>query len=111
MRGGIVYLVLLVILLTGCATEKAIIEEKEEPSFEQEETGGEIMGKVLFIIAQNGYQDNELGKPKSILENAGYECKVASITTDTATGALGGRIKPDLAVRDASIDDYDYFKF
>ena len=109
MKGWFVFLVLLVILLVGCTTEQTAPKEekKAEPVQEQEEIGGEIMGKVLFIIAQNNFRDEELAKPKAILERAGYECEVASLTTNTATGMLGARVKPDLAVKDASVDDYD----
>ncbi|MBW2990642.1 DJ-1/PfpI family protein [Candidatus Woesearchaeota archaeon] len=112
MKGWLVFFVLLVVLLASCTTEKTILEKKEKSELakteqEQKETGGEFMGKVLFIIAQIGYQDKELGTPKEIVENAGYKAEVASLTTDTASGALGGRLKPDLAVKDANIDDYD----
>jgi len=117
MRGVVLFSVLLVILLLGCATKQAIVrekmsfgeeEEKAEPVQEQgQETGGEIMGKALFIIAQKNFRDEELSKPKQILERAGYGVDVASITTDTATGMLGGVVRPDLAVRDADITDYD----
>jgi len=97
--------VLLIILLSGCATQQNM--PKKEFVKEQEVRGGEVMGRVLFIIAQKNFRDEELAKPKQILESAGYECKVASITTGVAQGMLGARVKPDLAVKDARIDDYD----
>ena len=64
------------------------------------------MAKVLFIIAQNDFRDEELLDAKAVLENSGYDCSVASITTKTATGFLGAVVKPDLAVKDAKIEDY-----
>jgi len=108
-----VFLVLLVILIAGCTTEQIIPEEEKEKSTpetgveQEQESGGEIMGNVLFIIAQNNFRDEELQKPKDILEKAGYEVKVASITTNTATGMLGARVTPDLRVKDAKVEDYD----
>lgn len=65
------------------------------------------MGKVLFIIAPQNYQDKELSIPKKILEEAGYDCDVASTSNETATGMLGGVVRPDLSVREVDIMDYD----
>lgn len=63
--------------------------------------------KVLFIIAQEGFRDEELFVPKSVCEGAGLKCIVASITTNEAHGKLGGKIKPDIAVKDVKVTDYD----
>jgi protease I len=98
---GWVLLVLLAILLVGCTIQPSIPTEEAEPI----QTRGEIMGKVLFIIAQMNYRDEELLTPKQILENSGYECDVASITADPATGMLGGVVKPDLAVHSVDLKD------
>ncbi len=65
------------------------------------------MARVLFIIAQNGFRDEELFKPKEILEEAGHACVVASITIDTATGKLGAKVEPDIAVSDTKASDWD----
>ncbi len=64
------------------------------------------MPSALFIIAQHGFRDEELQVPKEILEAAGIQCRIASITANTATGKLGMTVKPDLAVKDAKLDDY-----
>lgn len=63
--------------------------------------------KILFIIAQEGFRDEELFVPKHICEAAGIKTIVASLTTNEAHGKLGAKIKPDIAVKDAKIDDYD----
>jgi len=65
------------------------------------------MARGLFIIAQNGFRDEELFKPKEILEEAGHACVVSSITTDTATGKLGAEVDPDIAVEDTKASDWD----
>jgi len=65
------------------------------------------MPTALFIIAQNGFRDEELFDPKDVLENAGIKCTIASITTDAAQGKLGAIVMPDLAVKEAKLDDYD----
>lgn len=43
--------------------------------------------KVLFLVAPKGFQDEELGKPRRILEAAGAEVVVAS----TAAGSVSGQ--------------------
>ena len=63
--------------------------------------------KVLFIIAQKNFRDEELFETKDELEEAGISVDVASITTETAFGMLGKTFIPDLAVKDAKVDDYD----
>ena len=74
------------------------VNETSEPS--------QPLGKVLFIIAQASFRDEELLKPQQILEKAGYGTDVTSLTTDHAMGMMGTIIKPDLAVRDVNLDDY-----
>ena len=61
---GVLIIGLLVILM-GCG------EEVEKPS------GGGTMGKVLFIIAQENFRDEELKEPKVTLEDKGYEIPAA----------------------------------
>jgi protease I len=45
--------------------------------------------------------------PKEILEAAGHECVVASVTANEARGILGGRVTPDGAVADMQLDRFD----
>lgn len=65
------------------------------------------MKKVLFIIAQTNFRDEELSEPKKVLELNGIKCFVASISKEKAKGMLGAEVKPDLEVKDAKISDYD----
>ncbi|MFH0738216.1 MAG: DJ-1/PfpI family protein [Candidatus Micrarchaeota archaeon] len=65
------------------------------------------MAKVLFIVAQTGFRDEELAVPKEILEQAKHSVKVASITRMKATGSKGMVIQPDLAVYEANPDFFD----
>ena len=66
------------------------------------------MVKVLLIIAQHGFRDEELFDTKTALEKEDIEVEVASITTEIAKGKMGGSYKPDIAVKDADADDYEY---
>ncbi len=63
--------------------------------------------KALFVISQNNFRDEELLKPREILGKAGYETKVASVTTDAARGMFGTTVKPDLSADSAAMKDYD----
>ncbi len=49
--------------------------------------------KILFLVAQKGFQEEELDKPRRILEAAGAEIVVASTTTGTATGHAGATLE------------------
>lgn len=63
--------------------------------------------KILLIIAQEQFRDEECFVPKQIFETAGAKVTVAAETAKTAKGALGGTIKPDISISEARIDDYD----
>ncbi|MEW6035274.1 MAG: DJ-1/PfpI family protein [Candidatus Micrarchaeota archaeon] len=65
------------------------------------------MAKVLMIIAQSGFRDEELLVPKEVLERAGHQVKVASLTRQKASGSKGAIVQPDLAVYEANPDFFD----
>ena len=65
------------------------------------------MPSALFIIAKEGFRDEELFEPKEILEAEGIQTTVASTEAGTATGKLGGTTEVELAARDANMKDYD----
>lgn len=63
--------------------------------------------KILLIIAQEQFRDEECFVPTQLFEAAGVKVTVAAESTKTAKGMLGGTIKPDIAISDARIEDYD----
>jgi len=65
------------------------------------------MPKALFIIAKQGFRDEELFDTKQILDTAGIETVVASTEAGEAQGSKGGIAKIDIEVKDARIEDYD----
>ncbi|MFH1586641.1 MAG: DJ-1/PfpI family protein [Candidatus Diapherotrites archaeon] len=69
------------------------------------------MKKAVFVVSQNMFRDEELFEAKEELDNAGIETKVASLTKETATGKLGGTVKPDLAINEISAKDFDAIVF
>lgn len=67
--------------------------------------------KVLIIIAPSNFRDEELFLPKEVLESAGVKVTIASKTTGTIIGKLGGRAEAELALKDADASDYDAVVF
>ncbi|HID96079.1 MAG TPA: DJ-1/PfpI family protein [Candidatus Latescibacteria bacterium] len=63
--------------------------------------------KVVMIIAEKNFRDEELLRPKEILEGEGAEVKVASTSPKTATGMLGAKVEPDMLVNRLEVKDYD----
>ncbi|MFH1239866.1 MAG: DJ-1/PfpI family protein [Candidatus Diapherotrites archaeon] len=64
------------------------------------------MAKVLMVIANSNFRDEELFHTKEELENAGNETVIASNSLNEATGSLGGKIKPSILVKDVSFGQY-----
>lgn len=65
------------------------------------------MARVLMIIAQNGFRDEELLVPKEILEKEGHSVKVASVARAKATGSRGAVVQPDMAAYEANPDFFE----
>ena len=63
--------------------------------------------KILFLVNQIDFRDEELLHPKEEVTDAGATAFVAARETTDAKGMLGVVVKPDLAIRDAKVDDYD----
>jgi len=72
-------------------------------------SGGEgAMGKkVVMIIAKNGFRDEELQEPKTVLEKAGVKVVLASSSPGTAVGMLGARVKVEKTINEVNPSDYD----
>ncbi|VVB54487.1 Intracellular protease 1 [uncultured archaeon] len=62
--------------------------------------------KVLFVVAPEGFRDEELLVPKSKLEAAGHQVKVAGTKHGFAVGMLGARVEIDVRLIDVKKDDY-----
>jgi len=63
--------------------------------------------KVLFVIAPEQFRDEELFEPKKALEAAGARTSIASTKTAIAIGMLGGKVMPQMSLRDAHAADFD----
>jgi protease I len=66
----------------------------------------------VLILAADGFENDELFKPRQALIDAGAQVTLASLKTDPIQGVVndsekGDSITPDLTVDDVNTDDYD----
>ncbi|MFC1898851.1 DJ-1/PfpI family protein [Chloroflexota bacterium] len=81
------------------AVEDPVIISEEELDF----------FRMLMVIPQNNFNDDELFIPKELFEEKGAEVTVASTSKNTAEGMFGNTIIPDLIISDVNVDFYDAF--
>ena len=67
--------------------------------------------KAVMIIAQNNFRDEELLKPKEVLEKNGVTVTVASSSLKESTGMLGAKVKPNILFTNINVADYDAVVF
>lgn len=67
------------------------------------------MSKVAFIIAQNGFRDEEYIEPKNILEKNGITVVTVSAARGKCTGKLGMIAYCDMTIDEAMENDFDGF--
>lgn len=63
--------------------------------------------KILFIISNEGFRDEELFEPRRILESYGARTVIASKELKTCVGVLGKTVNTELKLESISISDYD----
>lgn len=63
-------------------------------------------GNILFVIAHQGFRDEEYTEPRSILEKAGYKVTVASSKPTLAQGMLGMQVQPDTTIDQVKVTPY-----
>lgn len=63
--------------------------------------------KVLMIIAQRDFRDEEYEEPKAVLEMEGVEVVVASTAVGTARGMFGMQATPDTTVDEVNPAEFD----
>lgn len=107
---------LIAVMVVGGCSKEGKKEKKSSPKKPAAGTRKEVaskMGekKIVMVIAQNNFRDEELNQPKKILEDKGFDVKVASSSKETATGMLGTRVEPDLTLDEISVDDLDALIF
>jgi protease I len=67
--------------------------------------------KVLMIIANSEFRDEEFYEPKAIFEKANFELTVASNKGGECTSTMGAKVKSDILLKDVIVDNYDAIVF
>ncbi len=67
------------------------------------------MSKILMIVSQRDFRDEEFLVPKEMLLASGHSIKVASVNRTSAKGVKGTMLTPDMAIHEASADFFDCF--
>jgi protease I len=71
-------------------------------------TGSDIADKkILMVIAQKDFRDEEFFEPREIFEDAGVDITVASNSMDEAVGTLGRKVRPDISIDNVNIAEFD----
>jgi len=63
--------------------------------------------KVLFIVAQKGYQDWEYNTPKNILENARIEVITAAEEIGECWGKMGSKTQATISLDKVTVSEYE----
>lgn len=67
--------------------------------------------RILMLIAQYDFRDEEYEIPKEVFEQAGFDVKTASEQRGEARGKLNIIVEADFAFCEININDYDVFVF
>lgn len=102
MRGILV--ILLILLLSGCAVEKITEQPKE---VEKMDLSGK---KILVVLAPKDFRDEEYFEPKRILEGYGAKITTASKGTEAVSMVEKKKVRVDILLNEATTD-YDAIVF
>ncbi len=105
----IMILVVAAAAAAGCVGEENVPASAPTPTTVpmSAETPGDVSKKILMVIAPENFRDEELFEPKKIFEDNGVIVTIASTSTGTAKGMLGATVKPDMALADVNMSEYE----
>ncbi len=63
--------------------------------------------KIIFLLSQRNFCDEEYHKARKIFESFGIKCKVAASELTLAVGIEGSIVKPDLQITNIKANKYD----
>lgn len=66
---------------------------------------------ILFVIAPEGFRDEEYFEPKHVLEEKGFDVTTASTIKGTVVGKLGGNAEVDVTLDEINPDDFQALLF
>lgn len=76
------------------------------------DTMSKLQGKkVLMIIANQNFRDEELLKPRDLFIKEGMEVVLASSSLETSRGMLGATVKPDILINNIKAEDFEAIIF
>jgi protease I len=101
------FCVLALLILIGCGSK----EEAETPEGKQVYERPLEGKRVVMIIAEKDFRDEELLEPESILEDQGAIVTIASTTTDSVKGMQGAEVHPDMLVSEINPEEWDAVVF
>lgn len=113
MRAWVVPMLLGVALACGCAGQSggpagAADAGTKSNTAELPDLEGK---RVVMVVAHRDFRDEELLKPKALLEKAGARVTVASSSLEPATGALGAQVTPAVLLKDVDAGEYEAVVF
>ncbi len=105
----IMILVVAAAAAAGCVGEEDVPASAPAPTTApvSAEAPGDVSKKILMVIAPENFRDEELFEPEKIFEDNGVIVTIASTSTGTAKGMLGATVKPDMALADVNMSEYD----
>ena len=65
-----------------------------------------VSKKIAFVIAPEGFNDDELLKPKGILEERGIQVTIASTRVGECRGMRGTKVESTVTIKQLSPRDY-----
>jgi len=67
--------------------------------------------KILMIIADKDFRDEEYLVPREVFEDEGIEVRVANASSKESEGSAGTKVMPDYNIGQAVVDDFDAIVF
>jgi protease I len=92
-----------ILLLFNCADKTKKIEKGGIKEMNEEKSNV----KVLLVIAEDQFRDEEALEPIKIFKDEGYNVTVASTSSKTAKGMFGAELTPDIVISEVNPDEYD----
>ncbi|MCX6767584.1 MAG: DJ-1/PfpI family protein [Candidatus Micrarchaeota archaeon] len=69
------------------------------------------LARALFVVAKNGFRDEELFHPREELEKAGVKTAVASSAKGPCSGKLGGSVEAETSLGEVDPAGFDAIVF
>lgn len=95
------------LILLSCGSQEETAETEKAQVMERPLEGK----RVVMIIAEKDFRDEELLDPESVLDNQGAIVTVASTTLDSVMGMQGTSVHPDMLVKDINPENWDAVVF